>query len=598
MPTVPLLGSPLSRRDLLTGGNASSAAVVSMRSPGSLERHSVVSPDQQPDPNFAVPPNVARWLTKASYGYSAAAQAEFNALTGGSDDARWTSWVNQQLAPASISDVNCDNRIAAAAYTTLGKSLQQMWHDHVYVEPPYFTRLLPAAETEAATLIRAVYSRRQLFERATNFWHDHFSVLGWEYDIAPIFASYDRDVIRPNVFGNFRVMLEAVAKSTAMQLYLDQYASRGAEFNENYARELLELHTLGVANYFGPTDPFTVPCLGTPLRTNVHCDGTMPAGYVDNDVYEAAAALTGWSIKNGYWQYPNDDDGSFVYRPEWHDRRNKIFVGAYIPANQASMKDARDVFDRLCAHPGTARHIATKMCRRFVGDSPSTTLIDSVTDVFRSQINAPDQLAQMLRAILLSNEFKTTWGGGMRRPYDTMVSAMRGLGTDFTPQPDNNSSNWTTTERMISYLGQAGHRSFNWAPPNGYPDRQSAWASTGALAMSMKLLAWLPEMMKDYSATPQVFSADIVAMTQAQFPAAARTAGAMIGWWCDRLLGYRPEPLYGVATSFLQQNATANEVIDLGTDDWDTSNLKKHYTQRRLRTAVGMLLMSPDFFRR
>ena len=77
-------------------------------------------------------------------------------------------------------------------------------------------------------------------------------------------------------------------------------------------------------------------------------------------------------------------------------------------------------------------------------------------------------------------------------------------------------------------------------------------------------------------------------MTQAQFPAAARTAGAMIGWWCDRLLGYRPEPLYGVATSFLQQNATANEVIDLGTDDWDTSNLKKHYTQRRLRTAVGM----------
>ncbi len=596
MATAPLLASPLSRRDLFTGGNSATANAVSMRSPGSAERHSVDAPDQQLQPDFATPPNVARWLSKASYGYSAAAQTEFNALAGGDDDARWTAWVNQQLAPASISDVDCNNRISAAGYTTLGKTLQQLWADHVVADPPYFTRLLPTAETEAATLIRAVYSRRQLFERATNFWHDHFNVLGWEYDIAPIFASYDRDVIRPNVFGNFRVMLEAVAKSTAMQLYLDQYASRGAAFNENYARELIELHTLGVANYYGPTDPFQVPCL-VELETNVHCEGTMPAGYVDNDVYEAAASLTGWSIKNGYWQYPNDDDGSFVYRPEWHDRRNKIFIGHYIPGNQASLQDGRDVFDRLCAHPGTARHIATKMCRRFVGDVPSSALIDSVAGVFRTQISAPDQLAQMLRTILLSTEFKTTWGGGMRRPYEMMVSAMRGLGTQFTPKPDD-TPNWTATERMTAYLGQAGHRNFNWTPPNGYPDVQAAWASTGALAMSMKLLAWLPEMKVDYQAATPAFAADIVAQTQAQFPVAARTAGAVIGWWCDRLFGYRPEPTYGVVTSFLQQNATASEVIDINVDEWHTSNLKTHYSQQRLRTAVGMLLMSPDYFRR
>ena len=598
MATAPILATPVSRRDLFTGEGFGSTTSAAMHTPTSAQSHSVGTPDQQPEPDFATPPNVARWLSKASYGYSFAAQTEFNALTGGNDDARWTTWVNQQLAPASISDVDCNNRITAAGYTTLGKSLQQLWNDHRLVDPPYFTRLLPTAETEAATLIRAVYSRRQLFERATNFWHDHFSVLGWEYDIAPIFASYDRDVIRPNVFGNFRLMLEAVAKSTAMQLYLDQYASRGAAFNENYARELIELHTLGVANYYGPTDPFQVPCLGTPLRTDVHCDGTMPAGYVDNDVYEAAASLTGWSIKNGYWQYANENDGSFVYRPEWHDRRNKIFVGRYIPANQASMKDARDVFDRLCAHPGTARHIATKMCRRFVGDEPSSTLIDSVAGVFMAQISAPDQLAQMLRTILLSTEFKTTWGGGMRRPYETMVSAMRGLGTQFTPKPDD-TGDWTMTERLTSYLGQAGHRSFNWSPPNGYPDRQAAWASTGALAMSMKLLAWLPEMKANYQTAPDVYAADIVAQTQTQFPVvSARTAGAMIGWWCDRLFGYRPEPAYGVVTSFLQQNAAAGEVIDINVDEWHTSNLKMHYSQRRLRTAVGMLLMSPDFFRR
>ncbi|MEO7917044.1 MAG: DUF1800 family protein, partial [Dokdonella sp.] len=175
---------------------------------------------------------------------------------------------------------------------------------------------------------------------------------------------------------------------------------------------------------------------------------------------------------------------------------------------------------------------------------------------------------------------------------------MRGLGTQFTPKPDD-TPNWTTTERMTSYLSQAGHRSFNWTPPNGYPDRQAAWASTGAMAMCMKLLAWLPEMKIDYQAATPLFAADIVAQTQVQFPTAgARTAAAMIGWWCDRLLGYRPEPLYGVVSAFLQQNATVSEALDINVDAWNGSNLKIHYTQQRLRTAVGMLLMGPDNFRR
>ena len=117
--------------------------------------------------------------------------------------------------------------------------------------------------------------------------------------------------------------------------------------------------------------------------------------------------------------------------------------------------------------------------------------------------------------------------------------------------------------------------------------------------MSMKLLAWLPEMKANYQTAPDVYAADIVAQTQTQFPVvSARTAGVMIGWWCDRLFGYRPEPAYGVVTSFLQQNAAAGEVIDINVDEWHTSNLKMHYSQRRLRTAVGMLLMSPDYFRR
>ena len=550
--------------------------------------------DSVPEIDFATPPDRVRWLGKATFGYSTPLDIEFLGLPGATMDAKWQVWLDQQLDPATIADTDCSARLAAGAFGTLNKTLQQLWADHVVANPAYFTRMLPAYETECATLIRAVYSKRQLFERMVNFWHDHFSVFGFDYDIAPIFAHYDRDVIRPNAFGNFRTMLEQVATSTAMQLYLDNYASRGADFNENYARELIELHTLGVANYFGPGDPFEVPC----LTTSIHCPGTVPAGYVDNDVYEAAAALTGWTIRNGYWQYPNENDGAFTYRADWHDRRNKIFLGMYIPPNnQPAMQDGREVFNRLVAHPGTAKFIATKMCRRFVGDAPSEALVNAVALDFSTHIMAPDQIARMLRTILTSSEFKTAWGDGMKRPFEMTVGGLRGLASGgFAPRPDNTAA-WTMTERFVSQMQLCGHRAFNWGPPNGYPDRQTAWASTGALAMTLKMLSWLPEMRVDNN--NGAFVNDILGQTTATFPTAStRTAGAIMGYWCDRLLGHRPEPTYGVETNFLQQNAAAGEALDLGTDAWNANNLKLHYTQQRLRSAVGMILMSSDNFRR
>lgn len=570
--------------------------VPTMRRPGKAPIASpAVDPGTQVD--FAIPPDRVRWLGKATFGFSTTLDAEFLALPGATMDAKWQTWVTQQLAPASIADADCTSRIAAGNFTTLSKTLPQLWSQHVVTDG--YTRMLPAYETECATIIRAVYSKCQLFERVVNFWHDHFSVFGFEYDIAPVLVHYDRDVIRPNALGNFRTMLEQVATSTAMQLYLDNYASRGADFNENYARELLELHTLGVGNYFGPNPPFDVPC----MTTTIHCPGSVPAGYVDNDVYEAAAALTGWTIKNGHWQYPNDNDGSFIYRADWHDRRNKIFLGLYIPPNnQPAMSDGRAVFDRLVAHPGTAKFIATKMCRRFVGDEPSPALIDAVALDFSNNISAPDQITRMLRTILLSNEFKNAWGLGMKRPFEMTMGGLRGLQANFHPRPDNNNSVWTTTEKFVHHMQLCGHRSFYWGPPNGYPDRQSAWASTGSLAMTLKQLSWLPEMRVNNDSSSALIS-DVVAQTIAAFPTVSeRTAGAIMGYWCDRLLGYRPEPTYSVVTGFLRQNATASEAIDITTDSWagnnPTPNLKAHYTQQRLRTAVGMILMSADNFRR
>ncbi len=180
-----------------------STPVPTMRHPGKAPIASAaVDPGTQVD--FAIPPERVRWLNKTTFGYSTPLDAEFLALPGATMDAKWQAWVDQQLAPASITDTDCTNRLAAGGFSTLNKTLPQLWNDHVRNNPPYYTRMLPAYETECATIIRAVYSKRQLFERVVNFWHDHFSVFGFDYDIAPIFVHYDRDVIRTNAFGNFR----------------------------------------------------------------------------------------------------------------------------------------------------------------------------------------------------------------------------------------------------------------------------------------------------------------------------------------------------------------------------------------------------------
>lgn len=540
----------------------------------------------------AQPPAGVRWLSKACHGFTQADLATFNAL-GDNDNARWQAWTNQQLQPANMDDGACDARLAAANYTTLSKSLAQLWADHHSVTDNYTLRMQPLAETEAAMVLRATYSKRQLFERMVGFWHDHFSVYGADYDIGPIFPSYDRDVIRPNALGNFRQMLGAVARSTAMQYYLDNYNSIGANYNENYAREVMELHTLGVANYYGPSDPFNVPCL---MATEIHCPGSAPAGYVDNDVYEAARSLTGWTIKNGNWRYPDDNDGGFIYRADWHDHANKVFLGLYIPANQAAMVDGNTVFDRIAAHPGTARHIAGKLCRRFIGDQPPQDIIDAATATFSAAADAPDQIAQVVRVILASDAFKSHWGTGMKRPLEAAIGALRALAADYSPDPSDTTSDWTTTDQFFSLLQQAGHRPFRWGPPNGYPDDITAWSSTGALAMTLKLMAQIPEWHRSTAASP--FLTDILAQTKAQIAAPNRNATAIIDYWCDRILGYRPTGTHAIATAFLQQNATANAALDLDTDSWNAGDLKAHYTQQRLRTAVGMLLMNPDYLRR
>lgn len=586
----------LSRRQLIQSLAGAIGVIdpVAMRRPG---KASVETPKAAPEPNLATPPPTVRWLQKATFGYNYFDLVALGQLPGATDDARWASWVAAQLNPAAISDSACDTRLAGAGFTTLSKTLPQLWSQH-RGSPDYATRMRPIAEIECATTIRAIYSKRQLFEVMTDFWHDHFSTFGWDYDAGPLFVHYDRDVIRPNVFGNFRTMLEAVAKSTTMMYYLDLYASSVAGPNENYARELIELHTLGAENYAGVMDP-TDPS----LPVGVIGDGqTARLKYVDEDVYESTRALTGWTLKNGHWQYPADNDGTFVFRDsaDWHDRFTKYVLNRRFAPDQGQ-QDGFKLFDLLASHPGTANFIARKLCRRFIGDDPPQSLVTSIAQLFQNTWQAPDQLGQVTQAILLSAEFKNTWGTKIKRPFNALVGAVRATFGEFVPTLATYGTEWSTKDEINSRVQQAGQRKFYWPAPNGYPDRSAAWASTGSLAMTWKMLVRLTEIRQQVgydSARPNVI--DVVGVTNATFPAASRTAANIVGYWCDVILGFRPEPVYTKALDFLRQNATPTEVLVLN-EAWaggTNPNLKNHYTQSRLRSTVALILCSPDALRR
>ncbi|WP_313915890.1 DUF1800 domain-containing protein [Tahibacter sp.] len=586
----------VSRRQLIQSLAGAIGAIdpVAMRRPG---KPSVQAPKAAPEPNLAMPPPTVRWLQKATFGYNFFDNLALGQLPGATDDARWANWVGAQLDPAAISDSACDSRLAGAGFTTLAKTLPQLWSQH-RGSTDYAVRMRPVAEIECATTIRAIYSKRQLFEVMTDFWHDHFSTFGWDYDAGPLFVHYDRDVIRPNVFGNFRTMLEAVAKSTTMMYYLDLYASSVAGPNENFARELIELHTLGAENYAGVMDP-TDPS----LPVGVIGDGqTARLKYVDEDVYESTRALTGWTLKNGHWQYPADNDGTFVFRDsaDWHDRFTKYVLNRRFAPDQGQ-QDGFKLFDLLASHPGTANFIARKLCRRFIGDDPPQSLVTSIAQLFQNTWQAPDQLRQVTQAILLSAEFKNTWGTKIKRPFNALVGAVRATFGEFVPTLATYGTEWSTKDEINSRVQQAGQRKFYWPAPNGYPDRSAAWASTGSLAMTWKMLVRLTEIRQQVgydSARPNVI--DVVGVTNATFPAASRTAANIVGYWCDVILGFRPEPVYTKALDFLRQNATPTEVLVLN-EAWaggTNPNLKNHYTQSRLRSTVALILCSPDALRR
>ena len=314
--------------------------------------------------------------------------------------------------------------------------------------PPPRNPQMVVTELQRAKLLRAVYSERQLFEMMVDFWENHFSIFANKDDDRYLLTSYDRDTIRPFAMGRFRDLLGATAHSPAMLFYLDNWRSSvprpyaatkdkpaGVDggFNENYARELMELHTLGV-------------------------DG----GYTQKDVQEVARCFSGWTI-----QKPNEQ-GLFLYRPGLHDDGEKIVLGHRILPG-GGMADGERVLDILAMHPATARFIATKLARRFISDDPPRSVIDRAAAVF---LKTDGSIRETLRAIVMSPEFfsTTAYRAKMRSPFEYVAAAMRALNAE------------TDGDRpVLDAIGRMGQPVFGRITPDGYADRADQWLSSGAM---------------------------------------------------------------------------------------------------------------------
>jgi hypothetical protein len=301
----------------------------------------------------------------------------------------------------------------------------------------------------ANKLYRAVYSPRQLEEVLTDFWLNHFNVYIGKGQVRLLLTSYERDAIRPHVFGRFRDMLLATARHPAMLFYLDNWLSqdprdgapqpaaaqpvRRLGLNENYGRELLELHTLGV-------------------------DG----GYTQADVIAVTRCFTGWTI------FEPAGFAEFQFNPAMHDRAEKIVLGRTIPRGGGE-SDGLTVIDLLARHPSTARFISRKLAQRFVADDPPRSLVDRMAETFR---RTDGDLRAVMETLLFSTEFLSegAWQSKLKSPLEMVASSLRALNVDVVD-----------TGTIAQRIAELGQPLYGKAEPTGYPDTGEIWASSAGL---------------------------------------------------------------------------------------------------------------------
>jgi uncharacterized protein (DUF1800 family) len=303
-----------------------------------------------------------------------------------------------------------------------------------------------ARDLAEGKLLRAIYSNRQLEQVLADFWFNHFNIFLDKGADRFLVTEYEREVIRPRVLGKFRDLLEATAKSPAMLFYLDNWQSVGADaraprrgrgLNENYGRELLELHTLGV-------------------------DG----GYTQKDVTEVARCFTGWTIDQP------QRGGSFVFARRMHDAGEKTVLGVTIPAG-GGIEDGLKVLDIVARHPSTAKFVSRKLAQRFVADNPPDSLVERMAKTFT---RTDGDLRAVMKTMLDSKEF---WSEGafrskMKSPLEMVASAVRAVNGDVD-----------FAFALVNQVAQLGQPLYRKQEPTGYSNSSQEWLNSAGLLARM-----------------------------------------------------------------------------------------------------------------
>ena len=451
---------------------------------------------------FAKYPNPGALLRQLEGGRQAQADAQRR-----QEEAAKTNGANAPAPNPAQQDA-----MTAAEQRERQKKLQELYREYD-LRPA--GQLVP--QIVANRVLRAVYSERQLQEVMVDFWQNHFNVFSGKGAVRWYIPSYERDVIRKNALGNFRDLLVGTGQHPAMLFFLDNFESmtpnqqanlgplqramqsgnltpqmrerlkerqgltdaeidrrvqqakqagqnrRDRGLNENYARELMELHTLGV-------------------------DG----GYTQKDIVEVAKAFTGWTIADprGYRRaaaasikgtenkrldriqrmagVPDDtESGEFYFNERWHDKSEKLILGQKV--NEGGIKDGLKVIDILVKHPSTAKFIARKLAVKFVNDNPSEALVGRVASAF-SKSNG--DIKTTLRALFTDKEFfaPENYRAKVKTPFELAVSSIRALGADTNGGP-----------AMVAMLNKLGEIPYGYQAPTGYPDTAEDWVNTGAL---------------------------------------------------------------------------------------------------------------------
>jgi len=395
-------------------------------------------------------------------------------------------WITGQLHPETLNDKAAENRLAD--YSTISMSAAALLTEYPQanvaakrlgitqeeynkrmqdsLHPPQGERAAPDKRPQVilnelmmAKLMRAIYSERQLQEQLTDFWFNHFNIFANKDQDIFLVGAYERDAIRPHTLGKFREMLGATAHNPAMLIYLDNWVSadpaaierakhaspeqkrawkdlpgygnkRG--LNENYGRELMELHTLGV-------------------------DG----GYSQQDVISVAKCFTGWTVRDP------QNKPEFVFDPRIHDAAPKIVLGKKI--KDGGERDGEKVLDLLTAQKATAHHLSYELAEHFVADNPPPALVDRMAKTFQK---TKGDLHETVRTMIYSPEFwsRNSYRAKIKTPFELVASATRALGADVD-----------APTYLVGWVERIGEPLYRCQPPTGYKDDATTWVNTGAL---------------------------------------------------------------------------------------------------------------------